>query len=79
MDTVYEDRTLACRDCGEGFIFSGGEQRFFAEKGLLNVPQRCSTCRANAKRPMVTANRMPRTRLKLLKKWESCLLIGREV
>jgi len=47
---VYEDRTLACRDCGEGFIFSGGEQRFFAEKGLQNVPQRCSTCRANAKR-----------------------------
>jgi CxxC-x17-CxxC domain-containing protein len=49
-DTVYEDRTLACRDCGEGFIFSGGEQRFFAEKGLQNVPQRCPTCRANAKR-----------------------------
>ena len=47
---MYEDRTLACRDCGEGFIFSGGEQRFFAEKGLLNVPQRCPTCRANAKR-----------------------------
>jgi CxxC-x17-CxxC domain-containing protein len=47
---VYEDRTLACRDCGEAFIFSGGEQRFFAEKGLTNIPQRCPTCRANAKR-----------------------------
>jgi CxxC-x17-CxxC domain-containing protein len=47
---LYEDRTLACRDCGESFIFSGGEQRFFAEKGLLNVPQRCPTCRATAKR-----------------------------
>src|ERR1044072_1686067 len=34
------------------------------------------TCRAKANRPMVTANRMPRTRLKLLKKWESCLLMG---
>src|SRR5882672_2241983 len=33
-------------------------------------------CRANASRPMVTANKMPRTRLKLLKKWESCLLMG---
>src|SRR5689334_22832940 len=32
--------------------------------------------RANAKRPRVTANKMPRTRLKLLKKWLSCLLMG---
>jgi CxxC-x17-CxxC domain-containing protein len=47
---VYEDRTLTCRDCNDSFIFSGGEQRFFAEKGLQNQPQRCPSCRANAKR-----------------------------
>jgi CxxC-x17-CxxC domain-containing protein len=47
---VFEDRTLVCRDCSDSFIFSGGEQRFFAEKGLTNVPQRCPSCRANAKR-----------------------------
>lgn len=47
---MYEDRTLTCRDCADSFIFSGGEQRFFAEKGLQNVPQRCPSCRANAKR-----------------------------
>jgi len=47
---VYEDRTLSCRDCTDSFIFSGGEQRFFAEKGLVNIPQRCPNCRANAKR-----------------------------
>jgi CxxC-x17-CxxC domain-containing protein len=47
---VYEDRTLTCRDCGEEFIFSGGEQRFFAEKGLTNTPQRCLSCRQVAKR-----------------------------
>ncbi len=47
---MYDDRTLTCRDCGEGFIFSGGEQRFFAEKGLVNMPQRCPNCRAAAKR-----------------------------
>ena len=50
MDAVYDDRTLTCRDCGDSFIFSGGEQRFFAEKGLQNIPQRCPSCRANAKR-----------------------------
>jgi CxxC-x17-CxxC domain-containing protein len=47
---VPEDRTLTCRDCGESFIFSAGEQAFFASKGLTNDPQRCPTCRAASKR-----------------------------
>ena len=46
---MYEDRSLPCRDCGEDFIFSAGEQRFFAEKGLTNEPQRCGGCRAAAR------------------------------
>jgi CxxC-x17-CxxC domain-containing protein len=48
-ESVYEDRTLTCRDCGEAFIFSAGEQRFFAEKSLTNEPQRCLDCRTAAK------------------------------
>jgi len=47
---VYEDRVLTCRDCSEEFIFSGGEQAFFASKGLQHDPQRCPSCRAAAKR-----------------------------
>ena len=47
---MYEDRTLACRDCSEEFTFSAGEQAFFASKGLQNDPQRCPSCRAAAKR-----------------------------
>jgi CxxC-x17-CxxC domain-containing protein len=46
---VFQDRTLTCRDCGEPFLFSSGEQAFFASKGLTNDPQRCTTCRAAAK------------------------------
>lgn len=46
---VYQDRTLTCRDCSEEFIFSAGEQTFFASKGLVNDPQRCLSCRAAAK------------------------------
>lgn len=46
---MFEDRTLVCRTCGENFIFSAGEQRFFAEKGLTNEPLRCATCRAAQK------------------------------
>ena len=46
---VFQDRSLTCRDCGESFVFSSGEQTFFASKGLTNDPQRCVPCRAAAK------------------------------
>jgi CxxC-x17-CxxC domain-containing protein len=49
-ESVYQDRSLSCRDCSEEFTFSSGEQAFFASKGLLNDPQRCPSCRAVAKR-----------------------------
>ncbi len=43
------DRTLACRDCGREFIFTSGEQDFYASKGLTNDPVRCSSCRSSRK------------------------------
>lgn len=51
---MFQDRTLNCRECGEGFVFSAGEQAFFASKGLQNDPQRCPACRAVAKRTRAT-------------------------
>jgi CxxC-x17-CxxC domain-containing protein len=44
---MYQDKTLVCRDCGQEFIFSAGEQEFFASKGLQNEPGRCSSCRTS--------------------------------
>jgi CxxC-x17-CxxC domain-containing protein len=41
-----EDKTLTCRDCGQDFIFTVGEQQFYAQIGLLNEPGRCPACRA---------------------------------
>jgi CxxC-x17-CxxC domain-containing protein len=46
---VYADKTIRCRDCEMDFVFSAGEQQFYAEKGLVNEPQRCQSCRAVAK------------------------------
>lgn len=46
----FADKTLSCRDCSGGFVFTAGEQAFFAEKGLQNEPQRCPTCRAARRR-----------------------------
>ncbi len=42
------DRTITCRDCGEAFTFTAGEQAFYAERGY-SEPQRCSNCRAERK------------------------------
>ena len=42
---MYEDKTLICKDCGKEFVFTAGEQEFFASKGFVNEPQRCKECR----------------------------------
>ena len=46
---MYEDKTLVCKECGNEFIFSAGEQEFYAEKGFVNEPQRCKACRSAGK------------------------------
>ena len=33
---MYEDKTLVCKDCGAEFVFTAGEQEFYAEKGFQN-------------------------------------------
>lgn len=38
------DQTLTCRDCGQQFVFTAGEQAFYDERGYT-PPQRCSSCR----------------------------------
>ena len=42
---MYEDKTLTCKECGQEFVFTAGEQQFYAEKGFENEPQRCKACR----------------------------------
>ena len=42
---MFEDKNIVCKDCGEPFVFTAGEQGFYLEKGLLNEPQRCPICR----------------------------------
>jgi CxxC-x17-CxxC domain-containing protein len=45
----FQDKVLNCRDCGKEFLFSAGEQAFYAEKGFQNQPTRCRNCRAAKK------------------------------
>lgn len=44
-----EDKKITCKDCGNEFTFTVGEQEFYKEKGFENEPQRCLECR-NAKK-----------------------------
>jgi len=39
-----EDKSLNCKDCGQDFVFTKGEQIFYAEKGFGD-PIRCPQCR----------------------------------
>ncbi len=41
----YADKTITCRDCGMDFVFTSGEQEFYAQKGFTNEPTRCASCR----------------------------------
>ena len=42
----YRDRVLKCSDCGADFVFTAGEQLFFADKGFKNEPKRCKACKS---------------------------------
>ena len=48
---MYEDKTLVCKECGQEFVFTAGEQEFYAERGFQNEPQRCKACRRRARLP----------------------------
>jgi len=45
----YADKTLTCRDCNATFVFTSGEQEFYASRGFDNQPSRCPTCRTARK------------------------------
>ena len=42
------DTILTCRDCGQSFTFTSGEQEFYASRGY-SEPSRCPDCRAARK------------------------------
>ena len=55
---MYEDKTLVCKDCGQEFVLTAGEQEFYAEKGFQNEPQRCKACRDARKNASRTQREM---------------------
>jgi CxxC-x17-CxxC domain-containing protein len=59
----FQDKVLTCRECGKEFLFSAGEQAFYAEKGFQHQPSRCRDCRgAQRSGPRGEGGMQPRDR-----------------
>ncbi len=54
-----EDRHLECHLCGEGFVFTAGEQELQRLRGIEAQPSRCPACRRRPPTQPYLA-RMPR-------------------
>ena len=46
---MFKDKVLVCHECNNEFVFTAGEQEFYAEKGFIKEPQRCYDCRKRRK------------------------------
>lgn len=42
---MFDDKALICQECGKEFVWTAGEQEFYASKGFTNEPKRCPECR----------------------------------
>ena len=45
----FSDKTLTCRECNKPFVWTAGEQAFYKQRELINIPARCTECRSNRK------------------------------
>jgi hypothetical protein len=44
-----QDIDIICVECNRKFTFSVGEQQFYADRGFVNRPKRCGSCRKHRK------------------------------
>ena len=44
MNNELQDKILVCKDCGQEFFFTVGEQKFY-ETNNFAEPKRCKSCR----------------------------------
>ncbi len=45
---MYADKNITCTDCGQEFLFTSGEQQFYADR-QFSEPRRCPSCRSSRK------------------------------
>jgi CxxC-x17-CxxC domain-containing protein len=55
----YQDKVLSCVECHAEFVFTAGEQMFYAEKGFKHEPRRCRNCKTKRSESGEPAARRP--------------------
>lgn len=55
---AYQDKNITCKDCGTEFVWTAGEQEFYAQKGFDNPPARCKDCRIKFKQQRMQDRKM---------------------
>jgi CxxC-x17-CxxC domain-containing protein len=48
----YRDKSLECVECRKSFVWTAGEQLFYADKNFKNEPKRCKECKAKRSQRM---------------------------
>jgi CxxC-x17-CxxC domain-containing protein len=71
---VFTDKPLQCVDCGAEFMWTAGEQAFYADRQFKHEPRRCRACKAKraVSRPEETAPPPPRERVDVEVTCSSC-------
>ena len=52
----FSDVGLVCGDCGQGFVWTAGEQLFYEEKNF-KAPRRCLPCREQQRAHTIAGRR----------------------
>jgi len=66
----FQDRILSCVDCSAEFVWTAGEQQFFADKNFNNEPKRCKACKG--KRASRSAGAVTRERVETVTQCSAC-------
>ena len=56
----YRDKNLVCIECHQPFVWTAGEQLFFADKNFKNEPKRCKVVQGEAQ--LADGDAQPRAR-----------------
>jgi CxxC-x17-CxxC domain-containing protein len=67
----FQNKSLTCVDCGGEFIWTSGEQEFFAAKQFTNEPKRCKACKV-ARADRSSSGRMSRERVETITTCSEC-------
>lgn len=68
----FQDKNLRCVDCGTEFIWTSGEQHFFADKNFKNEPKRCKACKAKRATRLAAAQPLTRERVETTTVCSAC-------